>query len=275
MVFLLCAAFILGNYLRRQMEEELYASTELETAPPKQTQTPLPPPESLPPVWESEEPSPVQSSAPEGNPPSPEPSPSFTEAPEPVSREDFFNDTLFIGDSRTVGLQEYGDIKNATFFADSGMSVFKLEKERITIPELGRISFDEVLDAQQYDKIYLMLGINELGYRFENFEKKYKEILEKIRAAQGDAVIYLCANMHVSGEHSAQDEIYNNEKLDRVNEMIKSLADGETMFYLDVNVLFDDENGNLDQDYSSDSFHIYGKYYMDWVDWLYAEAAGE
>ena len=32
--------------------------------------------------------------------------------------------------------------------------------------------------------------------------------------------------------------------------------------------IFDDENGGLRADYSSDAFHIYAKHYMEWVDWL-------
>lgn len=38
--------------------------------------------------------------------------------------------------------------------------------------------------------------------------------------------------------------------------------------YLDVNPVFDDENGNLRADYSTDGSHILGKYYSVWVDWL-------
>lgn len=37
-----------------------------------------------------------------------------------------FTGVLFIGDSRTVGLSEYGDLGNAEIFANSGMSVFNL-----------------------------------------------------------------------------------------------------------------------------------------------------
>lgn len=37
-----------------------------------------------------------------------------TETAEPVGYE-YFNDALFIGDSRTVGLMEYGNIQNAAF----------------------------------------------------------------------------------------------------------------------------------------------------------------
>ena len=41
-----------------------------------------------------------------------------------ASEKDDFADTLFVGDSRTIGLMEYGNIEQATFFADNGMSVF-------------------------------------------------------------------------------------------------------------------------------------------------------
>lgn len=190
---------------------------------------------------------------------------------EPVAEAvgyEYFADALFIGDSRTVGLMEYGNIENATFFADSGMSVFDLEKKKVSIPDEGKVSFDELLNEREYGKIYLMLGINELGYRFENIQKKYEETVEKIKESQGNAIIYLCANMHVTEEQSQKDEIYNNANVNKVNEMICGLADNETVFYIDVNELFDDENGSLSTNYSSDSFHVYGKYYMDWVDWL-------
>ena len=181
---------------------------------------------------------------------------------------EYFEDALFIGDSRTVGLMEYGNIGNATFFADSGMSVFELDKKKISIPSEGKMGFDEVLTRKEYGKIYLMLGINELGYRFENIQERYKETVERIKESQGNAIIYLCANMHVTEEQSQKDEIYNNQNVNRVNEMISGLADNERIFYIDVNERFDDESGSLSTEYSSDSFHVYGKYYMDWVDWL-------
>jgi len=190
---------------------------------------------------------------------------------EPVGKE-YFSDALFIGDSRTVGLKEYGGMEGAVFFADSGMSVFELWKKKIPVFSERKVSFEEVLYGKKYKKIYLMLGINELGYDFEYIQKKYQETLEKIREIQKDAIIYLCANMHITEEHSRQDEIYNNENVNRVNEMICKLAQQENLYYIDVNELFDDENGCLSMEYSSDSFHVYGKYYMEWVDWLCTKA---
>lgn len=62
-------------------------------------------------------------------------SPAVTEssAQEPLSlpeNPDFTN-VLFIGDSRTAGLSEYGDLGQAEVFADSGMSVFNLFDSRV------------------------------------------------------------------------------------------------------------------------------------------------
>ena len=203
------------------------------------------------------------------------------EAPEDIVPEkpvyqtvgyEYFDDALFIGDSRTVGLMEYGNLGNATFFADSGMSVYGLAWKKIEVPDRGKMTFDEILTEKQYGKIYLMLGMNELGYRFDTTKERYLETLEKILAAQEDAVIYLCANMHVTAKQSEKDEIYNNENVNLINELIAGLADGEKTFYLDVNELFDDENGSLDEKYTSDAFHVLGTYYVDWVDWLCTRA---
>ena len=185
---------------------------------------------------------------------------------------DYFDDALFVGDSRTVGLMEYGNLENASFFADSGMSVYGLALKKIAIPGKGKMTFDEVLAEKQYGKIYLMLGMNELGYRFETTKTRFEETVEKIHAAQPEAIIYLCANMHVTKEQSEKDEIYNNTNVNLINEVIAALADGEQFIYLDVNELFDDEEGCLSEEYTSDAFHVLGKYYEDWVDWLCTKA---
>ncbi|MFQ8823475.1 MAG: hypothetical protein ACLR8Q_01045 [[Ruminococcus] lactaris] len=58
-------------------------------------------------------------------------------------------DVLFIGDSRTVGLSEYGDLGNADVFADSGMSVFNLLDSK---PKKGAGS-DKTLNQLLEEKI--------------------------------------------------------------------------------------------------------------------------
>lgn len=184
---------------------------------------------------------------------------------------DYFEDALLIGDSRMEGIKEYGGLENTDFFAHSGMSVFSIGERKLTVHG-EKMTFAEVLEHKQYKKVYFMIGINELGYQFDLVEKKYAQRVEQIKEAQPNAIIYLCANLHVTKEQSDKDSIYNNENVNRLNTMVKALTDGERVIYLDINELFDDEDGALSKEYSADSFHVMGKYYEAWVDWLCTKA---
>lgn len=184
----------------------------------------------------------------------------------------YFDDALFIGDSRTVGIMEYAGLENARFFADSGLSVYKLDSVKLKQPDKNKVTFEEVLAEKEYGKVYLMLGMNELGYSLEGTTGKYRKTVEKIFQYQPNTILYVCANLHVTQKQSETDALYNNENINKTNEMISGFADGQTVFYIDVNELFDDENGNLSEEYTSDSAHVYGVYYIDWVDWLCTKA---
>ena len=80
--------------------------------------------------------------------------------------EDYFNDAAFIGDSRTVGLFEYGGIEErADFYAKISLTIYNVFTELLAKDEETgkKITAEEALTKKQYGKVYLMLGINELG----------------------------------------------------------------------------------------------------------------
>ena len=136
----------------------------------------------------------------------------------------YFDDALFIGDSRTEGLREYGGLGNATVLSDSGMSIYRVWKEKFSVGGKKQ-SLEEILSNHRYGKVYLMLGINELGYDYNQTKKRYEESLAKIIATQPEAIIYLQANLHVTDEKSKNSDIYNNENINRINLIMKELAD--------------------------------------------------
>ncbi|MBO5342066.1 MAG: hypothetical protein J6A73_05200 [Lachnospiraceae bacterium] len=184
----------------------------------------------------------------------------------------YFDDALFIGDSRTVGIEEYGYFEQADFFADVSMSVYKVWNRKIAVTGKTKQKLEDILAQNSYGKVYVMLGINELGYDYEQNVKKYTELIEAIRVAQPEAVIYICANLHVTEKQSEADKYFNNDNINRFNQAIEALADGESCFYIDINPMFDDENGNLSTDYSSDEAHVKAQYYVAWCDWLMTQA---
>lgn len=179
-----------------------------------------------------------------------------------------FAGVLFIGDSRTVGLSEYGNLGQAEVFADTGLTVFKLFKEQVKVKNVGQTDLTSLLSTRQYQMIYLMLGINEIGYPQEQLAKQYRAVVEQIRALQPNAKLVLCANLHVTAEKSAANPTYNNARLDALNASIHQLAKEEGCGYVDANRLFDDGAGNLAKEYSTDGAHPMGKYYARWSQWL-------
>lgn len=184
----------------------------------------------------------------------------------------YFDDALFIGDSRTVGLSEYGNLGQAEVLANSGMSVYKIKETSFPLKNGEKVKLEELLADRKFGKIYVMLGINELGYDFGQTVKKYQEVVKLLQDTQPEAIIFLQANLHISKEKSDTSPYYNNENINRFNQAVSEMADGESIFYLDVNPLFDDAQGCLASEYTTDHTHILGKYYSTWVEWLLTQA---
>ena len=182
-------------------------------------------------------------------------------------------DALFIGDSRTVGLMEYAGIDTADYFCTVGMSVYNIHKNSVSVPNVGKVTLTELLNGKKYGKIYIMLGINEVGYKFSSTVEKYSELIEFIKDKQPDAVIFIQANLHVSKSRSDSDKVVNNTAINGLNAELAKLADGKSLFYLDANILFDDEAGGLSADKSGDSTHLYAKYYREWGEWIIRQTA--
>ncbi len=180
----------------------------------------------------------------------------------------YFDDALFIGDSRCVGIAEYGNLDNATFFVREGMAVRNVWEKESTVKDVGKMFLQDLLEANSYAKIYVMLGFNELGYDHDETAAKYKETLDKLHEMEPQAIIYVCSNLHVTAEETAKNPTFGNSNIDMFNEKIRAFTDHETFFYLDVNEKFNDEAGNLMDEYTSDRVHLRAKYYQEWSDWF-------
>lgn len=197
-----------------------------------------------------------------------------TEYPYTYENISYFKDAAFLGDSRTLGISDYAGLDEADFYCDSGMMIFKLLEEEITYQKTGnKVRLAEVLQEKNYGKIYLMLGMNELGYgNTEMYLDKYREVLQQIREWQPEAVIYIMANLHVSKEKNNLETEFNNININDKNAAAASLANGTDVFYLDANPLFTDEEGFLNAELTFDGVHLYAKHYDVWREFLLEHA---
>lgn len=186
--------------------------------------------------------------------------------------DDYFKDAVFIGDSRTVGLFEYGELENiSTFYASTGLTIYKLFDSPIIKVEgqKQKKTVEQALSENTFSEIYLMIGINEMGTgTVDTFMKAYEEALAHLRELQPDATIYLQAIMKVTTERSEQGDYITNEGIDARNERIAELADNVNVFYLDVNPLICDETGGMEPSYTFDGVHLKAQYIPIWKDYL-------
>ena len=200
---------------------------------------------------------------------------SFTQ-PVPQSEAvemDYFSDALFIGDSRTDGLQIYSGIKGATFYCYKGLNIFDMSKRQVVEMNGGKYTVVEALQrGPQYKKIYISLGINELGYPgTDSFYKAFKSFLEEVKAAQPDAVIYLQNLVPVNPEICAQKKqpsYVNNDRVADFNSVFPKLAEECQVALVDVKSALSDANGILPAEATVDGVHYTKAWYQKWLEYL-------
>lgn len=191
-----------------------------------------------------------------------------------VSKDDsYFKDALFIGDSRMVGIKLYSNLNDKTnFFCRESTNIFNLPTRNMEYKgvngESGVTTLDSLLSSHKYNKIYLCLGINEMGSPIINYYNAYRKTLENIRAKQPIAYIFIVASMHVGIGKSQTSPIYNNTNLVQRNKAISQLANGRSIFYIDPNSALCDKDGNLISEYSEDELHLKGNYCNLWADFI-------
>ena len=188
-----------------------------------------------------------------------------------LENDSYFNDAAFMGDSRTLGISDYAGFDEADFFCDNGMTIFKLlEDAGVTYQKTGeKVDLKEMLQEKHYGKIYIMLGMNELGYGDTNrYMKQYLSVLRQIREWQPDAIIFIMANLHVSREKNDMASEFNNININDKNVASARLANGRDIFYLDCNPLFTDEEGYLQAELTFDGVHLYAQHHEKWREFL-------
>jgi lysophospholipase L1-like esterase len=184
--------------------------------------------------------------------------------------DDFFKDAVFIGDSRTEGFKLFSGPTEATYYTAKGLKVdTMLTKEVIENNDGKKMTVIEALTQTPFRKVYIMLGINELGWAYSDlFIKRYSETVDEIQNIAPQAQIYIQSLLPVSKERSKNDAIYNNANIEKYNELIQKMAAEKKLYYLNVAQCVADSEGNLAGEASTDGIHLQKAYCDLWLDYL-------
>ena len=181
----------------------------------------------------------------------------------------WFEDAAFLGDSLTDGLLLYSDIRGAANLSYKGLTVQSVRTDQVIRVDGGKYTLLEALGQKTYGKVYILLGINELGwYNGQRFYDCYAQLIDLVREAQPNAQIYLQTLLPVTAEKSESHEWLKNEKIAVYNDLIAQLAEEKEVYLVDAHAALADENGVLPADESTDGVHLTKRGYPCWADYL-------
>lgn len=196
--------------------------------------------------------------------------------PESALVEDtYFDDVVFLGDSRTDGLRLYSGLQHGTFLCSTGATVESVFSKAVETPA-GELPLLDALAALDCGKIYIMLGINELGWNgTETFRTQSTELIQRLRKDHPDAEIVIQSILPVSAKKDAEGRYVNNGRIKEYNQVWLELAEEFDVAYLNVAEGVAGEDGLLPSELCYDGVHLNQAGCRIWLDYLRTHAVGD
>ncbi len=242
-------------------------------APPSPTDAPAPTAVPTPKATPAPTPAPTPV-------PTPAPTPAPTDAPAsgsdifvtpaPVRFDDiFFADSAFFGNSLMEGLHLFGGLKYGDFYSGTSASVVSVSTVKDFKDSEGEPStMLNALLEKQYHKIFVLFGINELGFQVNGFIDIYTELLTEIAENEPDARIYILSLTPITEKRSEESDLFTKERVLEFNEAVAAMAERCGCEYMDLYSAMADENGWLPEEDAADGIHFTGPKYIEWAEFL-------
>lgn len=188
--------------------------------------------------------------------------------------DSYFADAVFVGDSRTEGLKMYSGLDSSQFFSSVGMDVDKVFTDQVVSLNGQLLTVAQALEQASYSKVYIMLGMNELGWVYESvFADNYARIIDTIRESHPDATIYVQSILPVSQWKDGSNDIYTNANVVRLQKALVAMCEEKGVNYVNVAEGIQDEQGYLPSESTQDGVHLTPKYCQRWMDYLKTHTA--
>lgn len=181
----------------------------------------------------------------------------------------YFDDAVFIGDSRVEGFIQSIGLSNTTSYTHKGLNVSKVFSDEIVNKNGKLVSIMEALKSTPFSKVYIMLGINEMGWVYSDlFIDKYEKIISEIQKINPDAIIYVQSILPVSQKVSETHSYINNKKVLEYNQLLQKMSERKNICYLNVFETMADANGSLPEEAAYDGIHLKKDYCEKWQEYL-------
>lgn len=182
--------------------------------------------------------------------------------------EDWFGDAAFIGDSRMKGIMNFAKFEYAADFSHVGLTVADVFTKPYIETASGTVTVSEALQGGTYGKIYMMTGLNELGwYDTDKFIEYYGDMVDLAKQTHPEAQIYVIGIMPVGAKATAEQAHLTNDRVQMFNGLILGMCEAKQVYFVDGFEAVA-SNGTLPDDASPDGVHMEPGYCKMLTDYL-------
>lgn len=192
-----------------------------------------------------------------------------------ASAKELFADSVFLGDSRTEGLQLKTGLSSAEFITHRGLTVSMAMTDKVIRLKNGKKgTLIDALKEGKYKKVFVMFGVNELGWPYTStFKAEYIKLIQAIKKVQPDAKIYIQSIIPVTKTKSDSSNIYNLKNVNKFNKTIKAMAKELKVHYLNVQEAVTKPDTYLPEDSAVDGVHLTKDACVKWLKYLSTKIA--
>lgn len=189
---------------------------------------------------------------------------------EPVENS-FFRNTLFVGDSLTLGIKNNHIFPYNNVLAHHGIDPETAMTLKIIETDYGSsLTLLEAMTEYNPEQIYIMLGANGVGYMStQSLIGSYEQFVDDVILQHPDSKIFIQSILPVTAEYEKNNPYHTNKKIDEANKMLRQMCSEKKLYYLDVCEVFKDDFGDMyDHVSPSDGLHISANSYELWAEYL-------
>lgn len=174
-------------------------------------------------------------------------------AKEDITSAAFYDNSVFLGDAIVNGIGYYKYLGADKIFGDTNTTTDKAT------------SYIDAITAKAPQKVFIMLGINDLNYGSKNTDAiaaSYASLISAIKTKLPAAKIYVISVLPITKDYEAKSGVYiRKANLEALNNKLKGMVTTSGFDYLDLTTAFQDSTGYLNTAVTGNGLNLTSTYY--------------
>ena len=175
------------------------------------------------------------------------------------AKKGYLNRCVFLGDSRTVAMVNYGFFNDDAALAQIGISHPSFEKNTFINNAGKEYTMKSYLESHQAPVIYIALGVNGINDPSEeHYKETFRTLVDHVADMAPNSNIVLMAIGPVD-DNGTYKKTVQNAWVDKYNAFLLDMAKEKHIFYLDIAEILKGSDGQVKAEYDAgDGLHYSG-----------------